>query len=476
MAAATTTAAVYTWGELAAALIPYVQDLGFTHVELMPVTEHPFDGSWGYQVTGYFAPTARFGTPDDFRAFVDACHQAGIGVILDWVPAHFPKDDSRRWRASTAPRSTSTPTRARASTRDWGTLIFNYGRNEVRNFLLANALFWLDEYHIDGLRVDAVASMLYLDYSPQGRASGSPTSYGGRENLEAIDFLRELNIDVHGELPGVLTIAEESTAWPAVSRPIVRRRPRLRAASGTWAGCTTRSTTCAQDPIHRQLPPQRADLRPDVRVHARTSCCRCRTTRWCTARASLLGKMPGDDWQKFANLRAALRAACGRTRARSCCSWAASSASGTSGTTTGQLDWDLLAVSGARRHAAAACATSTACIASEPALHQLDFEPRGFRWIDCHDADQSVLSFVRQGQDDAAQLVALFNFTPVPRRAYRIGVPSGARVGRSAQHRLDVLRRQQPRQRPAAASAEPAVDGIRVFRRSDAAAAGRDFP
>ena len=267
----------------------------------MPIMEHPFSGSWGYQVTGYFAPTSRFGTPDDFRYFVDRCHQAGLGVILDWVPGHFPRDAHGLWRFDgTALYEHDDP--RQGEHRDWGTLIFNYGRNEVRNFLLSNALYWLREFHIDGLRVDAVASMLYLDYS---REPGEwiPNRYGGRENLEAIDFLRRFNELAHQE-PGAITIAEESTAWPGVSRPVYTGGLGF-TMKWNMGWMHDMFDYFAKDPVfrkyHQQTSPS-ACCTPSPKI----SCCRSRMTKWCTASASLVSKMPGDEWQRFANARAFL--------------------------------------------------------------------------------------------------------------------------------------------------------------------------
>ena len=410
----------YTWGELAAELIPYVQDLGYTHIELMPVAEHPLDASWGYQVSGYYAPTARFGSPDAFRTFVDACHQAEIGVLLDWVPAHFPKDDFALARFTGEPVYEHADPR-RGEHQDWGTLIFDFGRNEVRNFLVANALYWLDEFHIDGLRVDAVASMLYLDYS---RKEGEwvPNQYGGRENIEAIHFLREMNIEVHGRFPGVLTIAEESTAWPAVSRPVELGGLGF---SMKWnMGWMNDSLDYIEkEPVYRKYQHNQLTfsqmyawtenfvlpLSHDEVVHMKKS---------------LLDKMPGDTWQRFANLRLFYAWQYAHP-GKKLLFMGGEFGQWNEWRESGQLDWMLLdfpAHDGVRT----LLRDLNELYRNEAALHEFDFDPRGFRWIDCHDADQSVLSFVRQGQDDSGQLVALFNFTPVPRTAYRIGVPSGA--------------------------------------------------
>ncbi len=407
----------YTWGELAAELIPYVLDLGYTHIELLPVAEHPFDASWGYQVSGYYAPTARFGSPHDFRAFVDACHRAGLGVLLDWVPAHFPKDDFALARFTGEPVYEHADPR-RGEHQDWGTLIFNFGRNEVRNFLVANALYWLDEFHIDGLRVDAVASMLYLDYSRQP-GEWLPNQYGGRENIEAIHFLREMNIEVHGRFPGVLTIAEESTAWPAVSRPVELGGLGF---SMKWnMGWMNDSLDYIEkEPVYRKYQHNQLTfsqmyawtenfvlpLSHDEVVHMKKS---------------LLDKMPGDVWQRFANLRLFYAWQYAHP-GKKLLFMGGEFGQWNEWKESGQLDWTLLGFpdhDGIR----ALLRDLNRLYRNEPALHAFDFDPRGFRWIDCHDADQSVLSLVRQGQDGTPPLVALLNFTPVPRRDYRIGVP-----------------------------------------------------
>ena len=410
----------YTWAELAAELIPYVRALGYTHIELMPVADHPLDASWGYQVSGYYAPTARFGSPDDFRAFVDACHQAGIGVLLDWVPAHFPKDDWALARfTGEAVYEHEDP--RRGEHQEWGTLIFNYDRNEVRNFLIANALYWIAEFHIDGLRVDAVASMLYLDYS---RREGEwlPNPYGGRENIEAIHFLREMNTEVHGRFPGVLTIAEESTSWPAVSRPV-----ELGGLGFTmkWnMGWMNDSLSYIEkEPVYRKYQHNQLTfsqiyawtenfvlpLSHDEVVHGKRS---------------MLDKMPGDVWQRFANLRA-FYAWHYAHPGKKLLFMGGEFGQWNEWKEAGQLDW-VLTTFPAHDGIRALVRDLNRLYVSEPALHEFDHDPRGFRWIDCHDADQSVLSFVRQGAGHAPPIVALFNFTPVPRRGYRIGVPPAA--------------------------------------------------
>ncbi len=406
-----------TYGELADTLIPYVKEMGYTHIELLPIAEHPLDASWGYQVLGFYAPTSRFGTPRDFMAFIDRCHQAGIGVILDWVPAHFPKDGSGlNWFDGTHLYAHANP--LQGEHQDWGTMIFNYGRNEVRSFLISNALFWLDKYHIDGLRVDAVASMLYLDYS---RAEGQwvPNRYGGRENLDAIDFLRKTNEVVHGVFPGVLTIAEESTSWPMVSRPtyIGGLGFSLKWNMG-WMHDTL--DYMKKDPIHRRFHHNRMTfgmlyafhenfvlpLSHDEVVHGK---------------GSLLGKMPGDEWQKFANLRAYfgfMWAYCGKKHLFMGCEF-------------GQwqewnfdtgLEWEALSYSlhqGVRR----LVRDLNLVYQSEPALYENDFDWSGFSWIDANDSDNSVLSFIRHDRNDDEQIVIVCNLTPVVRQGYRIGVP-----------------------------------------------------
>ena len=406
-----------TYTELAHRLVPYVKGLGFTHVELLPVMEHPFSGSWGYQVLGFFAPTSRYGTPEEFKFFIDACHQAGLGVILDWVPGHFPKDQHGLARFDgTALYEHADP--RQGEHQDWGTLIFNYGRNEVRSFLLSNALFWLDEYHLDGLRVDAVASMLYLDYS---RKDGEwiPNQYGGRENLDAIAFLQQLNRLTHGEYPGSITAAEESTSWGGVSRPA-----HLGGLGFTYKwnmGWMNDMLQYAhEDPVHRRWHHNQITFSMlyaftenfilpfshDEVVHGKRS---------------LLDRMPGDVWQKHATLRALYGYMYGHPGKKLLFM----------GGEFGQwhewnhdrsLDWHLLQDP---PHAALKQFVQDLNwhYAAEASLHERDFTPDGFSWIDCNDNENSVISMVRFARDRRDCLVMVFNFTPVPRMGYRIGVP-----------------------------------------------------
>ena len=410
--------AFLTYRDLADELVAYARQMGYTHLELMPVAEHPLDASWGYQVTGYFAPTSRYGTPQDFMAFVDACHQNGIGVILDWVPAHFPKDghalsyfDGTHLYEHADLRQGEHP--------DWGTYIFNYGRNEVRNFLLSNALFWLKKYHIDGLRVDAVSSMLYLDF---GRKEGEwiPNEYGGKENLQAIRFLQETNAVIHAEAPGAVTIAEESTAWPMVSRPTY-----LGGLGFTfkWNMGWMHDTLeyISQDPIYRRWRHHKLtfslvyafsenfvlSLSHDEVVHLK---------------GSLIGKIPGDWWQKFATLRLLfgyqythpgkklnfMGSEFGQWR-----EWSEQRS----------LDWHLVEQFDTHRKLQAWTRDLNRVYRQQPALYERDFDPAGFRWIEANDADQSVLSYLRFAADPSDFLVVVCNFTPVPRYDYRIGVP-----------------------------------------------------
>ena len=406
-----------TYRELAEELIPYIKRLGYTHIELLPIMEHPFDGSWGYQTVGYYAVTRRYGSPTDFMYFVDRCHQEGIGVFLDWTPAHFPRDahglsffDGTHLYEHADPRRGAHP--------DWGTLVFNYGRNEVQNYLISNALFWMDKYHIDGMRVDAVASMLYLDYS---RKPGEwlPNPYGGRENLEAIDFLKRLNEVVHKRNPGALMIAEESTSWPAVSRPTYDGGLGfdLKWNMG-WMNDTLRYF--ALDPIHRQhhhneltfsmiyafnenfvLP-----LSHDEVVHGKRS---------------LLEKMPGDDWQKFANLRLLfgyLYAHPGKKLLFMGCELAQRN----EWSETASIDWRLEG-SPPHRGVQRLVEDLNRLHKTEAALHEVDFEWPGFEWVDADDSAASILSFLRRARDKSNFLVAVCNFTPVVRENYRVGVP-----------------------------------------------------
>jgi 1,4-alpha-glucan branching enzyme len=410
----------FTYKEMAEELVPYVKEMGYTHIELLPVAEHPFDGSWGYQVTGYYAPTSRFGTPDDFQAFVDACHQAGIGVILDWVPAHFPTDehglnffDGTHLYEHADPRQGAHP--------DWGTLIFNFGRNEVRQFLISNALFWLEKYHIDGLRVDAVASMLYLDFS---RKAGEwvPNRYGGRENLEAIEFIRAFNERVHEAYPDVLTIAEESTAWPGVTRPVedgglgfdmkwnmgwmhdtleyIKNEPIHRAYHH---GMLTFSLLYAFSE-HFLLP-----FSHDEVVHLKRS---------------MLDKMPGDLWQRFANLRLLFGYQYGHP-GKKLNFMGAEFGQWREWSEARSLDWELVETEAADgRHAKLQqyVAALNHLYKNEAALHENDDSWEGFTWIDFQNNLLSVLAFARHAPQKGETVLVVCNFTPVVRPNYRLGV------------------------------------------------------
>ncbi len=401
--------------ELAKQLVDYVKEIGFTYIELLPVTEHPLDISWGYQTTGYFAPTSRHGTADDFRYFVDYCHQHGIGVLLDWVPAHFPKDShGLAYFDGTALYEHEDP--RQGEHRDWGTHIYNYGRNEVKNFLLASAMFWLEEYHLDGLRVDAVASMLYLDYSRE-EGDWIPNIHGGNENLEAIEFLRELNTVTHEQHPGTMIIAEESTAWPQVTRP-------------TWTGglgftmkwnmgwMHDTLAYMSHEPIHRQYHHDQLSFgllyafsenfvlpfSHDEVVHGKQS---------------MLNKMPGDEWQRFANLRllyTVMFTYPGKKLLFMGCEFA----QGTEWDCEKAIDWYVLEYPN-HQGIKTLLSDLNRLYHQSPALYHDEFEARGFEWIDCHDSSQSVLSYLRKGGDEFA--VVVLNFTPVPRTDYRIGVP-----------------------------------------------------
>jgi len=403
--------------ELAAELIPYLQEMQYTHIELLPISEHPLNESWGYQTTGYFGVTNRFGSPDDFRFFIDACHQANIGVILDWVPGHFPKDDWALARFDGTALFEHEDPRL-GEHQEWGTYIFNYGRNEVRNFLLANAYYWLAEFHIDGLRVDAVASMLYLDYSRK-HDEWLPNKFGGRENLEAIDFLKQLNIMVHEDFPGALTIAEESTSWPMISRPVYLGGLGF---SMKWNMGWMNDTLAyiENDPIHRRYHHNQLTF-GQLYAYSENFVLPFSHDEVVHGKHSLLDKMPGDTWQKFANLRLLLTYQM-TSPGKKLNFMGNEFGQGREWNVNASLDWHLLDThwhSGIQH----ASRDLNSLYKHVPALHELDFESQGFDWIDCNDVDQSVVSYIRRARDGSFVLV-LLNFTPVPRKDYKVGVPS----------------------------------------------------
>ena len=408
---------LHTYRDMAQRLVPYVKDMGFTHVELLPVMEHPFTGSWGYQVIGFFAPTSRFGTPDDFKFLIDAFHQAGIGVILDWVPGHFPKDLHGLARFDgTALYEHSDP--RQGEHQDWGTLVFNYGRHEVRSFLLSNALFWLKEFHLDGLRVDAVASMLYLDYS---REAGEwvPNKFGGRENLDAIEFVKQLNMLIEHDCPGTFVCAEESTSWPGVTRPV-----HLGGLGFTykwnmgWMHDMLDYTK--ENPVHRKWHHNKITFSM-IYAYSENFVLPFSHDEVVHGKRSMLDKMPGDVWQKHANLRALygymfvhpgkklmfMGGEIGQWR-----EW----------NHDWQLDWEVL---GDARHAGLQrwVRDLNRVYREHASLWEADFEPAGFSWIDCNDHEHSIIALTRRGRTDDDSLIAVVNFTPVPRRGYRLGVP-----------------------------------------------------
>jgi 1,4-alpha-glucan branching enzyme len=408
-----------SYREIAPRLVAYLKRFGFTHLELLPICEYPFEGSWGYQVSGYYAPTSRYGNPDDFRYLVDLCHQNGIGVILDWVPAHFPRDDFalRRFDGSALfehadPRMGEHP--------DWGTLIFNYDRHEVRNFLIANALFWLREFHVDGLRVDAVASMLYLDYS---RKDGEwlPNHLGGRENLAAVGFLRDLNDAVHAEAPGCFTAAEESTAWPGVTRPTEEGGLGF---TFKWNLGWMHDTLAymSREPIHRSY--HHDDLTfAAIYEHTEHFLMPLSHDEIVHHKGSLLNKMPGDDWQRFANLRLLFSYLYTRP-GKKLLFMGSELASENEWDHDNSLDWHL--TSDPRRAGLAHLLTRLGQLYLEhPCLWRSDPDPEGFAWIDCHDRESSVFSYRRRSGDD--ELVVILNATPTPRSDYRIGAPRAGR-------------------------------------------------
>jgi 1,4-alpha-glucan branching enzyme len=408
-----------SYREMAPLLAEYLRKMNFTHVQFLPVMEHPFYGSWGYQVTGLFAPTSRYGTPQDFMHLIDTLHRSGVGVILDWVPSHFTKDghglnyfDGTHLYEHADPRQGLHP--------DWDTQIFNYGRREVQSFLLSSAYYWLDVFHADGLRVDAVASMLYLDYS---RKEGEwiPNKFGGREHLEAIDFLRRFNSDVYAGHPDIVTIAEESTAWPMVSRPAY--------AGGLGFGMKwdmgwmhDTLSYLSHDPVHRRYRHDRLTFRA-VYAFTENFVLPLSHDEVVHGKGSLLGKMPGDTWQKFANLRALLGYMYAQP-GKKLLFMGGEFGQGREWNHDESLDWHLLedpAHAGVSRWVE----ELNLLYRDEPALHELDFDPAGFEWVDPHDADRSVISFLRKGRTTGDIFLVVCNFTPVPRHNYRLGVPRG---------------------------------------------------
>ncbi len=408
-----------TYRELAHELPEYVRDLGFTHVQFLPVTEHPFDGSWGYQTLGYFAPTSRFGTPQDFMCLIDSLHQAGIGVLVDWVPGHFPTDGHGIGMFD-GTHLYEHADRKKGFHPDWATCIFNFGRTEVANFLLSSALFWIEKYHVDGLRVDAVASMLYLDYSRE-EGEWIPNQFGGRENLDAIAFLKRFNELVYGRHPDVITIAEESTAWPMVSRPTY--------VGGLGFGYKWNMgwmndilVYMSKEPVHRAFHHTNLTFgllyafhenfilpfSHDEVVHGK---------------GSLLRRMSGDDWQKFANLRLVFGFMYGHP-GKKLIFMGGEFGQWDEWSCDKSLDWHLLEYA-PHQGVKMWLRDLNYMLRGEPALYEVDFEHFGFRWIDCNDAQQSILSFIRYRHHGADPVLCVFNFTPVPRDNYRIGVPTG---------------------------------------------------
>ena len=406
-----------SYREAAPQLADYLADLGYTHVELLPIMDHPFFGSWGYQITGYFAPSGNYGTPQDLMFLIDTLHQRGIGVILDWVPSHFPTDehglgyfDGTHLYEHADPRQGYHP--------DWKSSIFNYGRTEVQSFLISNALFWLDRYHVDGLRVDAVASMLYLDYA-RNEGDWIPNKYGGRENLEAIEFLRRLNAEVYKRHPDVQTIAEESTAWPMVSRPVY--------VGGLgfglkWDMGWMHDTLLymSKDPVHRRYHYDMLTFRMIYAFHE-NFVLPLSHDEVVYGKGSLLGKMPGDDWQKFANLRA-LYGYMYAQPAKKLLFMGGEFGQWREWSHDASLQWDLLKYAphiGLQNWVR----DLNRLYREEPALNELDCDPAGFEWIDCNDAESSVVTLIRKGKSTSTIFLVACNFTPVPRLQYRIGAP-----------------------------------------------------
>ena len=408
-----------TYREMAPRLADYVLQMGFTHVEFLPLMEHPFYGSWGYQMTGFFSPTSRYGSPQDLMYLIDYLHQRGIGVILDWVPSHFPSDehglayfDGTNLFEHADPRQRIQP--------DWQTYTFNYGRHEVRSYLLSSGIFWLNAYHADGLRVDAVASMLYLDYSRR-QGEWIPNQYGGRENLPAIQFLRRLNEEVYKSFPDVQTIAEESTSWPMVSRPtyVGGLGFGLKWDMG-WMHDTLEYMR--QDPIHRKYHHNQLTFRM-LYAFTENFALPLSHDEVVHGKGSLLGKMPGDDWQKFANLRAMLGYMYTQP-AKKLLFQGAEIGQWDEWSHERSVDWHLLEYEphqGIQKWVG----DLNRAYRNEPALHELDLDPAGFEWIDCTDAEGSVIAFLRRAQSSSDLILVVCNFTPVPRSGYRVGVPRG---------------------------------------------------
>ncbi len=403
--------------ELADDLVPYLQDLGFTHVEFLPVMEHPFGGSWGYQVTSYFAPTSRFGSPDDFRYLVDRLHQAGIGVLVDWVPAHFPKDEFALARFDGTPLYED-PNPSRGEHPDWGTYVFNFGRKEVRNFLVANAVYWLEEFHIDGLRVDAVASMLYLDYSRED-GEWTPNVYGGRENLEAVQFLQEMNATCYKRVPGAITVAEESTSWPGVTK--ATHEGGLGFGFKWNMGWMHDSLGYVQnDPVHRQYHHHQMTFSM-VYAYSENYILPISHDEVVHGKGSLLRKMPGDRWRQLANLRAYL-AYMWAHPGKQLLFMGSEFAQESEWAEGRELDWWLLDHV-EHRGVQSLVRDMNRVYADTPALWSLDQDPSGFAWIDANDASNNVFSFLRRGRDGSL-LACVANFAAVPHEHYRMGLPA----------------------------------------------------